>query len=187
QTVRRIAERAPIVLLDHAYVEFADHDLTEDALALGNVVVFRTLSKAWGLAGLRVGYAVGPTEVIGWMRRVGLPYPISGPSLRVALDQLARQATTVDDFVASVRTRRTALESRLGELGVTVEPSQANFVYLRHDDSEAIRHGLAEHGIAVRGWPGHRLLGRSLRITVPATDADQTRLLSALDAVLAPA
>ncbi len=66
-----VAGRVPLVLLDHAYVEFADVDLTPAALELGNVLVFRTLSKAWGLAGLRVGYVVGPAEVVGWLRRVG--------------------------------------------------------------------------------------------------------------------
>jgi len=186
-TVRAVAGRAPLVLLDHAYVEFADDDLTAMALALDNVVVFRTLSKAWGLAGLRVGYAVGPAEVIGWMRRVGLPYPVSGPSVQVALDQLARHETTTAAFVAAVRQRRAELEARLAGLGVDVEPSQANFVFLRHPEAEGLRHGLAQHGIAVRGWPGHPELGRALRITVPATDADQARLLAALDAVVAPA
>lgn len=183
----RVAARVPLVLLDHAYVEFADHDLTAQALTLDNVVVFRTLSKAWGLAGLRIGYAVGPGKVIGWMRRVGLPYPVSGPSLHIALDQLARHPADVEAFVAAIRTRRTSLEARLAALGVSVEPSQANFTFLRHPDADALREGLAEHGIAVRGWPGHASLGDALRITIPADEPDQTRLLAALDAVLATA
>ncbi len=184
-TLERVAARAPLVLLDHAYVEFADDDLTARGLELGNVLVFRTLSKAWGLAGLRVGYAVGPADVIEWMRRVGLPYPVSGLSIRVALDQLERQGDDVRDFVAKVRARRTALEAHLRTLGLAPEPSQANFVFLRHPDAEGVRQGLATHGIAVRGWPGHARLSDALRITVPATEADQRRLLGALDAILA--
>ncbi|MEN0065376.1 MAG: histidinol-phosphate transaminase [Myxococcota bacterium] len=187
ENLARVAAAAPLVLLDHAYVEFADHDLSARALELGNVIVFRTLSKAWGLAGLRIGYAVGPSEPIGWMRRVGLPYPVSGPSLHVALDQLDRSVAEVDAFVTAVRSRRQVLEARLQTQGVALEPSQANFVFLRHPGADALREGLAQHGIAVRGWPGHPVLADGLRITVPADDASQQRLLAALDAVLAVA
>src|SRR6266704_1902115 len=68
--VRRIAEHAPdaLVLLDHAYVEYADDDLTAAVLDVPNVVVVRTLSKAWGLAGCRVGYAIGSPDIIPLLR-----------------------------------------------------------------------------------------------------------------------
>ncbi len=82
EDLRRVAA-APqaLMLVDLAYVEFGDDALFRAALALPNAVVIRTLSKAWGLAGLRVGYAVGHAALIGWLRAGGGPYAVSGPSL----------------------------------------------------------------------------------------------------------
>lgn len=176
-----------MVWLDHAYVEFADEDLTSLALELGNVLVFRTLSKAWGLAGLRTGYVVGPAEVVSWMRRVGLPYPVSGPSVAVAVDRLNQADADVADFIASIRSRRAELAAALLPCAASVPDSQANFVFARFDTPEEasrVRDGLAHAGIAVRGWPGRPDLQTGLRITVASTDADHQRLLHALRAVL---
>ena len=77
-----------VVLLDAAYVEFADHDLTEFALSLPNVIVTRTLSKAWGLAGLRVGYAASRSENIRSLSEIGSPYPVSSVALALAAEEL---------------------------------------------------------------------------------------------------
>ena len=84
QDLRRLSEGAPqaILMVDLAYVEFANKDLTPVALELPNAVVFRTFSKARGLAGLRVGYALGPARWLNVLRSVGLPYPVSAPALR---------------------------------------------------------------------------------------------------------
>jgi len=73
--VRRVAAAAPrsLLLLDQAYVEYADEDTDPAVLALPNVVVVRTMSKAWGLAGCRVGYAVGSSDVIAVLRAAGAP------------------------------------------------------------------------------------------------------------------
>src|ERR1044072_4277101 len=88
--VRRIAAAAPrsLLLLDQAYVEYADEDTDPVVLDLPNVVVVRTMSKAWGLAGCRVGYAVGSANVIAVLRAAGAPYPVAGLSLALALFQL---------------------------------------------------------------------------------------------------
>src|SRR6185437_15528386 len=78
--VRRIAAAAPrsLLLLDQAYIEYADEDIGSAVLDLANVVVVRTMSKAWGLAGCRVGYAVGSSDVIAVLRAAGGPYPSPG-------------------------------------------------------------------------------------------------------------
>ena len=78
-----------LLLVDLAYTEYADADLTPAALTLPNVVVTRTLSKAWGLAALRVGYAAGPVAVIDALRTAGLPYAVSGLSVAMARRWLA--------------------------------------------------------------------------------------------------
>ncbi len=84
--VEAILEACPdaLLLLDHAYVEFGGDDLTSDAPDHPNLVVTRTFSKARGLAGLRVGYAVACPEVIRWLKSAGNPYPVSRPALALA-------------------------------------------------------------------------------------------------------
>jgi len=103
--VRRVAAAAPnaLVVLDHVYVEYADEDLTPALLDLPNVLVLRTLSKAWGLAGCRVGYAVGSPYVIAVLRAAGGPYTVAAPSIALALAQLERGAEPLRDHAARVR------------------------------------------------------------------------------------
>ncbi|MEZ4442810.1 MAG: TIGR01548 family HAD-type hydrolase [Polyangiaceae bacterium] len=184
---REVATRAPgaIVLLDLAYAEFADEDLMAVGLELDNVVMTRTLSKAWGLAGLRVGYAVAPPEVIDWLRRAGHPYAVSAPSLRLA-EACLREGRSIAPFVAQVREERGAIAERLAELGISTPATQANYVFARTPRRAWLRDGLAGLGIGVRAWPGHRQLDDALRITCPGDDAGLSRLLAGLSAVLAP-
>ncbi|MEJ2027979.1 MAG: aminotransferase class I/II-fold pyridoxal phosphate-dependent enzyme [Limibacillus sp.] len=73
-----------LLIVDQAYGEFADEDVTPILLRQPNVVVIRTLSKAYGLAGLRIGIAIGSPVLVDWMRTVGHPYPVAGPSLAIA-------------------------------------------------------------------------------------------------------
>src|SRR5581483_5290507 len=105
QDLERLAEGAPgrLLMVDLAYTEFADEDLTQAALRLPSAVVFRTLSKAWGLAGLRVGYAAGHARLIGWMRSAGAPYAISSVSIALAEARLQHGEARMKKFVKTVR------------------------------------------------------------------------------------
>ena len=105
-TISRAAPGA-VIAADLAYVEFADRDPTPRLLDLPNVVVLRTLSKAWGLAGLRVGYAAGPADVISWMRAAGSPYSVARPGLAVAARRLAGGSEDVDRFHLALPARTT--------------------------------------------------------------------------------
>ncbi|MFU8807301.1 MAG: aminotransferase class I/II-fold pyridoxal phosphate-dependent enzyme, partial [Bradymonadaceae bacterium] len=183
-----VASGAPhaLIVVDHAYVEFADKDLTGAALANPNVIVVRTLSKAWGLAGLRVGYAIGPREVIGWLRSTGHPYAVSGPSLAMAKRRVETGAEDMAAFVEAVRGERVRLEVLLKELGADAQPSQGNFVFARHPNALWIRDGLASLGIAIRAFPGREGLEDALRIACPGNEEDFQRLEHALRCVLSP-
>lgn len=182
EDVRAVAEAAPkaLVLLDQAYGELADEDLTTPALELQNVVVVRSLSKAYGLAGLRTGYAIGAPEAIGWLRAAGGPYAVAGPSIRLALARLALSDADVTDFMARVRGERKALFELLGAIGCRPIPSQANFVFARCADPVALRDALAKKGIGIRAFPGKRHLEDAVRITCPGDDKDFQRLCGAL-------
>lgn len=188
EQIRRMAAARPGVLfaVDLAYVDFADEDPAAELLDLPNVVVLRTLSKAWGLAGLRVGYAIGSAEVVEWLARVGQPYAVSGPSLALAEWWWERGGVPVARWVEQVRQERTRLTELLAELGARPLPSQANFVLARFDDPARVKAGLEGLGIAVRAWPERPGVENALRITLPGDEERFTRLLSALRAVLAP-
>ncbi|MCC6527050.1 MAG: TIGR01548 family HAD-type hydrolase [Polyangiaceae bacterium] len=175
-----------MLLVDLAYAEFADEDLTRAALALPNAIAFRTLSKAWGLAGLRVGVALGRPEHIGWLRTAGHPFGVSSASIAIALARLEMGDAGLADYVARVRVERTALAALLRELGAHAPASQGNFVLCRPRDPLWLRDGLAGLGIGVRAWPGNPKLGALARVTCPGDPATYARLEAALRAVLRP-
>jgi len=187
--VRRIAAAAPqaLVLIDQAYIEYADEDIASDVLDLANVVVVRTMSKAWGLAGCRVGYAVGSSDVIAVLRAAGGPYPVAGPSLALAFSQLRRGDAALRAHVTQVRAERANLRELLCARGDDARVSQANFVLADFGRRQTfVRDGLGARGILVRDFPGRAGLETSLRITLPGDPGDFERLTSALDTVLAP-
>lgn len=184
--LRMLAGSVPdaMVLVDLAYTEFADEDLTPEALSLPNALVVRTFSKAFGLAGLRVGYAVGPAAVIRAMRGAGSPFPTSAVSLLAAACALERADEWLPAVVSRVRMERDALASTLRSLGAPAWPSQANFVLAEFGDAGAVWNGLAEHGIAVRRFAPGSGLDRCLRISCPASEPAFERLTAALRTVL---
>jgi histidinol-phosphate aminotransferase len=184
--VRRIASAAPeaLLLLDHAYVEYADEDLTPAVLDLPNVVVTRTLSKAWGLAGCRIGYAVGAADVMAVLRAAGGPYPVAGPSVALAMQQLEQGRASLAAHVARVRAERDALTHQLRSLGISARDSQANFVYAEGGARAGFCvAALASLGVVVRdfvdrpagasrgGRPPHHTARRPRRIRTPDTRA----------------
>ena len=191
EDIRRVAAAAPhaLVLVDQAYVEFADADFTAFALSLPNAAVLRTVSKAWGLAGLRIGYCAGHATLIGWLRACGGPYPVSGVSVALARAALSNGSAAVDTFVNEIRHERAALTATLTRLGAVVEPSHANFVFARLGDHQKplwLRDACAGFGIAIRAFPGKPLLEDAVRITCPGDPATFERLTHALETALAP-
>lgn len=175
-----------LILLDAAYAEFAEEDLTREALALPNALVTRTFSKAWGLAGLRVGYALGAPEVVGWLRSVGLPYPVAAPSLELARSWLQRGRAQTALTVARVRAERALLTEALRASGLEVPDSQANFVLARGPRATWLAAGLESLGIRARTWDRRPELRQATRISCPAEAAACERLLGAIQTALAP-
>jgi histidinol-phosphate aminotransferase len=172
--------------LDAAYAEFADDDLTDAALEMGNVVVIRTLSKAFGLAGLRVGYLLGAEDVVRRLSAFGSPYSMSGLSATLAAEALETRIGEADDFAAAVSDRRDRLIGLLDELGCEPLPSQGNFVLATDVDPSWVVPAAASLGIGLRSFPNRPELARCVRITVPAAEEDHIRLEETLRSVLAP-
>jgi histidinol-phosphate aminotransferase len=185
--LHRLRQGAPHVMLlvDLAYGEFAEEDLTAIALSLPNTIVIRSFSKAWGLAGLRVGWAAGPAEVMEQLRAVGHPYPVAAPSAAIASHMLSTPSL-VDAFVGRIRDYRQQLAETLSGCGARVTPSQGNFILAQFSDATWVRDALAGMGIAVRAFPDVAILHDRLRITVPGKRSDLERLCKALEIVLRP-
>ncbi len=205
----QLAAAAPhaVLMVDCAYAEFDDEALTDAALQLPQAIVLRTFSKAFGLAGLRVGYAMAAPELIDRMRAVGGPYPVAQLAKDIAAGCLELGMPQMRQAVAAVAEHRQALTAQLRELlhdgqeGSPGDPSeallagaeafgpiesQANFVTCATPRASWIRDGLAGLGIAVRAWDNQAAYRNLVRITVPSDQTDFARVTHGLSAVLAP-
>lgn len=186
--VDRAARVGAIAMIDLAYAEFADTDPTERLLEFDNVVVIRTLSKAWSMAGLRLGYMLGPARVVEWCRATGGPFAVSGVSLAV-LGELLRQGIQPDGArIERICAERRRLFDVLGEIGAEPFESQANFVLGDFETPERaswVRDALAGLAIAVRAFSSPDL-ATSIRITCPGDKASFARLEHALRVAAAP-
>jgi histidinol-phosphate aminotransferase len=181
-----IVERArlvgAVVMLDQAYIEFADDDPADRLLDASNVVLVRTFSKAMGAAGLRVGYAIAPETIAEWLRSVAAPYPVSSISLRLA-EAIMDARSSRERCIGQTRQSRQGLVSLLRRDGVTVLNSQANFVLARFRNAEETHADLLAQGISVRRFSTGGEIERYLRITVPSCSRQFQQLLDALRAI----
>lgn len=182
----RVAEAAAslgrLLVIDLAYGEFADVDLTPSLLARGDVCVARTFSKAVGLAGLRLGYVMGPPQVIDWLRTVGQPFAVSIASLAIAQEVVEARGDIVRVSTQRVREERAQLWAAFSAMGAHPIRSQGNFVLGRMGSrGPAFVERLAVDGYRVRliSIPG--TLEGAVRITCPQNADLMPGLLSAIE------
>jgi histidinol-phosphate aminotransferase len=168
-----------LIMVDLAYVEFASADLTEFAMALPNTVLVRTFSKAYGLAGMRVGYAIGHGEVVTALRAVGGPFPCSVLSIAAAGAALDIPAEQLAARLERVRNERVMLAALLQELGASVLESEANFVLAKFPSADRVWSDLGKQGVRVKRFSDPVLEGY-LRIGCPGDPAGFERLTRSL-------
>jgi len=147
-----------LVVVDEAYLEFVRIDDPVDGIALatsrGNVVVMRTFAKAYGLAGLRVGYLVGPAPIAEAVRACSLPFGVSSLAQAAAIASLAAEAELLERVQAIVD-ERTRVVAGLADAGWTVPDAQGNFVWFGLGDRTAeFATAADEAGIVVRPFAG---------------------------------
>jgi histidinol-phosphate aminotransferase len=155
-----------IVLLDEAYADYADGDATGLLDEFENLVVVRTMSKAFGLAGLRVGYALGDPRVISSIAVSRGPFKVGSVAEAVALGVLRDDVAWVRERVSEVRTLRTWFTSRLVEAGFEVLDSQANFVAVLVDDAPRLLERLLPGGVLARAYASLPVFGDVFRLTI---------------------
>lgn len=182
----QIAKAAPdaAVLVDEAYFEFCGETMAPKWSEIPNLFVSRTFSKAYGMAGLRIGVLMGNGIQMQMIRRASSPYNLNSVALACLPDALADQAY-VQNYVSQTLEGRRELESELAGWGVRFWPSRANFVliYLGNQCKSFIRE-MRRRGILVRDRSGDHGCQDCVRITVGTNEHNQ-RLLDALREVLA--
>ena len=173
ERIRRVArEAAGVVLLDEAYADYAGVDLVAEAVASDRLVVLRTLSKAFGLAGLRVGYAIGPVALVREIEKSRGPYKVTAAADAAALAALAGDREWAAANVAVVKENRQRLAAELGAQGFRVWPSGANFLLVQTPEAgipgsaAAFGRRLREQGISVRTFAGLPQAGDCIRVSV---------------------
>jgi histidinol-phosphate aminotransferase len=177
-----LAGRA-LIVVDEAYAEFAD---TPSVTALldqhPNLVVLRTLSKAYGLAGARLGVLIAAPEIIGLIRRIMAPYPVPTPCLAAALAAFSDASSAARvEHLASTRSERERLAAALRAHPAVrhVWPSDANFVAFRVADAHATWRQLLDRGVIVRDVSHYLGLDNCLRVSV-GTPVENDAFLAAL-------
>ncbi len=175
--LRNVPERC-LVVLDEAYSEFVTDERVTDSIALladhSNLVITRTFSKAHGLAGLRIGYALGHPDVIGMIDRTLVPFAINELAQRAARASLAA-ADEMRVRVAEVVSERTRVVESLRSTGWELPDPQGNFVWLPVlGDAAALGFDLERHGVVTRAFPDV-----GMRVTIASAEWND-RFLAAL-------
>lgn len=172
-----------VVILDEAYAEYARYTLLREAPSLDNLVVIRTFSKAWGLAGLRVGYAVANRKLAALLRERGRVFACSSVSLKAA-ELMLEKWSEVERAVEELKVVREWMRSELSALPVRSYPSDANFLLVRLSiSSSRAREALLERGFAVKDVGFMPLCSGCIRVTVPPKPIAEA-FLTALEDIL---
>jgi histidinol-phosphate aminotransferase len=170
-----------IVVIDEAYINFSrQKTFIQELTEYANLVVLQTLSKAWGLAGLRVGMAFASEEIIEVMNKVKPPYNVNEASQQLALQAL-NNVSLVNLWIKETLEQRDQLVLALKEFTFVLDiyPSDANFILVKTTNAKSIYDFLVQHGIIIRDRSKVELCEGCLRITIGTPDENKT-LLSTL-------
>lgn len=150
-SIETIVERASgIVIVDEAYAEFAPTSAVRLVSKSKRLIVARTMSKAFGLAGLRIGYAIGDPALIAEVEKSRGPFKVSSAAERAAISALSEDLPWVREKVEAAQINRGRFSAALTALGLDPLPSHTNFVLVPVEEPARIANVLRAHGIAVR-------------------------------------
>lgn len=181
QMLRLVEQFDGIVVVDEAYIDFAEAaSLKSEIEQHPNLVVLQTMSKAWAMAGLRVGLALATKRVVELMSEVKYPYNINVATMAI-VEELLRQP--IDDRVAEIRQQRALVENRLMRSAVVekIYPSDANFLLVKVGDADAMYDYLIGKGIIVRNRNRVKGCEGCLRITIGTPEENEALLKSILE------
>ena len=171
-----------IVVVDEAYIDFAPEEtsLINEVANYPNLIVMRTFSKAWGLAGVRLGYCAADEEIISYLFKVKAPYNINALTGYAVLKSITNEEKK-KSAVSAIIVERLRVETELKSISAitTVFPSNANYLLIRLPRANEIQKELAESGIVIRNRSSQPKLDNCLRITI-GTKEENNALLSEL-------
>ena len=167
ERIRSIADQFDgLVIVDCAYAEYSATSITPLLESCGNVLITRTMSKAFGMAGLRVGYAIGNPSIVCEVEKSRGPYKVNAPAGVAAIAALENDLPWVEATVAETLVNRSQLVSRLEKLECSPLRSDANFILLPLSDAVAVSKRMFDMGIAARAFANLAGIGPALRITI---------------------
>jgi histidinol dehydrogenase len=180
---RVVHNAAGIVILDEAYAEFAGDGWLSESPSHPRLIVTRTMSKAFGLAGLRIGYAAGAASTVLQVEKARGPYMVSAAAERAALAALRNDLDWVRTHISAARESRDRFAKALDAAGIASMPSAANFVFIPVSDAAAVASSMRSDGVAVRPFAAVRGIGDGVRVTVAPWQMMETALHALRDAV----
>ena len=155
-----------LVIIDEAYAEFGGGSHLADARRHGRLLVVRTMSKAFGLAGLRIGYAAGAAALVAEVEKSRGPYKVNSLAERAAIAALTMDREWVQAHVAEAIRNRERFAEALRDRGLAPLSSSANFLLLPVGDAQKIGAAMRRAGVAVRPMPNLPVVGDALRISI---------------------
>jgi len=176
-------ETSALIVVDEAYAEFGDYSASSLAAEKLNVMVIRTFSKAFGLAGIRLGYAIAHPEMASFISGV-IPYTIGTVTANFALKILRRIDLVTDAVEAVKRERRRLLDALRQIKKIEVFDSKTNFITFRpRVNADDLHKELLKKGIIVKNLKQSPVIGHCLRVTIGLPDMNN-RFISALKEIL---
>jgi histidinol-phosphate aminotransferase len=160
-----LANSRATVIVDEAYIEFGGESAVPLTASHDRLLVVRTMSKAFGLAGLRIGYAIGAPALVAAVEKSRGPYKVNALAEQVALAALRNDLPWVREHIALAIANRDRLTLALREMGLAPVPSSANFVCVPVANAVAVGLAMRAHGVGVRPFPALPKLGDTLRIS----------------------
>ncbi len=161
-----------IIVVDEAYIDFSpEGSVVNEIDGYPNLVVLRTFSKAWGLAGIRLGYCAAGKEIIDFLFKVKAPYNINSLT-RYALESSVKNSTIKDEYVKGIIKERNRLKNQLESLSgvIKIYDSDANFLLMKCAEPRLVQKKLADKGIIIRDRSTQPKLDGCLRISVGSSE-----------------
>ena len=153
EEVRKIVKSTDaLIALDEAYMEFGDESLIDEVMDYDNLLIVKTVSKAFSLAGIRMGYIVANEDIITSIEKVRAPYNLNSLSTYIATEAL-RQKERMFDYVKNIKEEREKIYKALVDLGVKAYKSSANFVFFK-SDIDNLQKKLVDKDVLIRKFSG---------------------------------
>lgn len=186
ESVRKVVEACQnsIVVVDEAYNEFVNASCVGLLKYFKNIVILRTFSKAFGLAGVRCGYSMASLEVSGFFNRVRPPYNLNSLTQKVCTITLKYQ-DLIDEYISKINLNRDWLYENLLKInGIKVNKTYANFILVKIENASLVSQRLLDEGILVRNYGSSSALGNFLRISVGNREQNEALIKSLNKALL---